>query len=83
MVRASNAFLDGGGHALQPPDPVEQHGVLPPEVGGCVGAAIGDDGFDVVEAEPELAVEQDPLQPLEIRIGVAPIASIRTRARGQ
>jgi hypothetical protein len=35
--------------------------VLSPEVGGRIGSAIGHDILDLVQSEPELAVEQDPL----------------------
>ena len=74
MVRASIAFSTAARHPLQPPDPVEQHRVLPPEVADRVGVAVGHDVLDLVQAEPELAVEQDPLQPIEIGVGVAAIA---------
>jgi hypothetical protein len=54
--------------------------VLAAEVADRIGVAIGRDVPDVVEAEPELAVEEDALQPLEIGIGVAAVAVVRSAA---
>jgi len=76
-------LLDGGRHPLEPPDPVEQHGVLPSEVGGRIGSAIGHDVLDLVQSEPELAVEQDALQPIEIGVRVPAVAGVGPAAGAQ
>jgi hypothetical protein len=50
--------------------------VLPADVSGRVGVAIGHDRLDLVEAEPKLTVEQDALQPIQIGVRVAAVAGL-------
>ncbi len=41
-----------------------------------IGVAIGHDVLDLIQAEPELAVEEDALQPIEIGVRVPAVAGI-------
>jgi hypothetical protein len=67
---------------LQPPDPIQQHRVLLPEVGRCIGLGTGHCVLDLFQTEPELAVEQDALQTLEVAIGVPAIYPASDRPLG-
>ncbi len=50
---------------------------------GRIGSAIGHDVPDLVQAEPELAVEEDALQPIQIRVVVPAIAGLGPAAGAQ
>lgn len=45
-----------------------------------VGRRIVEQGRDVLEREAELAVEQDPLEPVEVGVVVAPVARVAAPA---
>jgi hypothetical protein len=53
-------------HRVQTLYPLGQQTALATQVPERIGAWIVDDGRDLTQGEPELPVEQDPLQPLEI-----------------
>jgi hypothetical protein len=55
--------------------------VLPAQVGELVLAGVGQDLGDVLEREAELPVEQDLLQPPEVRQRVDPVAGGAAPAR--
>ena len=78
-----HCLLDRSRHPLEPPDPIDQQRVLTSEMGDRVGAAIGHDLSDLVKPEPELAVEEDPLQPVEIGVAIPAVAGSRPLARAE
>jgi hypothetical protein len=68
--------LDRGHHLLQPGDPVPQQRVLAAQVSPRLHIRVVQDRGDLFEGEAELAVEQDPLQPLQIVVVVAPVPAL-------
>ena len=65
-------------HLGQPFDPPGQQVVLPPQVFLRVDRRIVEQGHDLFQGEPELAVEQHALQPLQIagRVPAVPGAAV-------
>lgn len=48
-----------------------------------VRVRVVEQGRDLVEREAELPVEQDLLEPVEVRVAVAPVAGVAALARRQ
>ncbi len=59
--------LDGREQILEPADPVTQQPLLAIEVRERVGGGVVKQRRDVIEGQAELAVGEDPVQPLEVR----------------
>jgi hypothetical protein len=72
--------IDSRDHRTQPLDPLGQQPALVAQVPDRVGARVVHDGRDLFQGEPELLVEQDLTQPLQIGLLVDAVARRATSA---
>jgi len=75
-------LFDRRDKSLQALDAVEQQPALVGEMLHCIPRRSEDSG-DVIKREPEFAVEEDLLQPLEVRVVIDAVARRRSSGRRQ
>jgi hypothetical protein len=80
IVLASISYSMGVDHRVQPFDPLDEQPALAAQMPHGVGARIVHDGRDLFQGKTELPVEQDTLQPFEVRLLVDAVSRIAASA---
>lgn len=68
---------------LQMADPLDDLRPLVPERGDGRGARVVDDASDLVQLQPQLAVDDDAAQPVEVARRVEPVSGSRSGGRAR